>query len=170
MTAGDDNWPVVAVNLSKAQKSWGCLSRILFWEGADARVSGIFFKAVVQAVLLFGAETWVLTPMMERDLDSFHNGDACRITGRQPRIGGDGSYAQPPLKEAMREAGFEGIRQPITRRQNTVAQYIAMRTILDLCERATQRLGARVSRRWWEQEVIDLEMAKGRAEEKTTTD
>ena len=57
----------------------------------------------------------------------------------------------------------------ITRRQNTVAEYIATRPILDLCERATQRLGARVSRRWWEQEGIDLETAKERAAESTTT-
>ena len=41
-----------------------------------------------------------------------------------------------------------------------VAQYILTQPILDLCERTNQRLGARVSRRWWEQEVIDLEKAK----------
>ena len=56
----------------------------------------------------------------------------------------------PPLKEAMHEAGFEGIRMDITRRQNMVAQYIVMRPILDLCERSTQKMGARVSRQWWE--------------------
>ena len=60
----------------------------------------------------------------------------------------------------MQEAGFEGIWKAITRRQNTAAQYIATRPILDLCERATQRMGARVSRRWWDQEGIDLEEAK----------
>ena len=40
MTAGDDDWPAVAVNLVKLRKSWGCLSRILSREGADKRVSG----------------------------------------------------------------------------------------------------------------------------------
>ena len=145
ITAGDNDWTTVAGNRSKARKSWGRLSRILCWEGADARVSGNFFKAVVQAVLLFRAETWVLTLGMERDLDSFQHGDARRLTGRQPWRRGDGSWAYPPLKEAMREAGFEGIRQYITRRQNMVAQYIETRPILDLYEQATQRLGERVS-------------------------
>ena len=32
-------------------------------------MSGTFFKAVVQQVLLFGAETWVLTPRIERALE-----------------------------------------------------------------------------------------------------
>ena len=68
MTAGDDDWPSVAVKLVKAWKSWGRLSRNLSWEGADKRVLGNFFKAVVQVVLLFGVETWVLTPRIERAL------------------------------------------------------------------------------------------------------
>ena len=34
----------------------------------------------------------------------------------------------------MKEAGFKEIRTLITNRQNTVAQYIAKRPLLDLCE------------------------------------
>ena len=61
------------------------MSRILIWEGEDPKVSGHFIKAVVQAVLLFGAEPWVLTPRMERALRSFHHRVARRFIGRQPR-------------------------------------------------------------------------------------
>ena len=71
LTAVDNDWLAVVGNLEKAQKSWGRLSRILSREGADPKVSGKFYKAVAQAVLLFGEETWVLTPMMERALDIF---------------------------------------------------------------------------------------------------
>ena len=38
LTAGDDDWPEVAGNLEKAQKSWGRLKRILSREGVDKRV------------------------------------------------------------------------------------------------------------------------------------
>ena len=41
--------------------------------GADTKVSGIFYNAVAQSLFLFGVETWVLTPRMEQDLDSFQN-------------------------------------------------------------------------------------------------
>ena len=54
------------------------------------------------------------------------------------------------------------------RRQNTVAQYIAMQPILDLCERSTWRPETRAYRRWWEQAGIDLEGAKNRASEAAT--
>ena len=64
-----------------------------------------FFKAVVQQVLLFGAETWVLTPIIERELELFMHGAARRITGRQTRRGSDGKWFYPSL-----EGGHEGIR------------------------------------------------------------
>ena len=63
----------------------------------------------------------------------------------------------------MVEAGSEGIKKYIMRRQNTVAQYIAKLPILDLCEWSAQRTGVRVSRQWWKQAVLDLEGSKKRA-------
>ena len=62
----------------------------------------------------------------------------------------------------MKEAGFTDVRISITRRQNTVAQFIATRPLLDLCEGTTQRGGARVTMRWWDQKGIDWEKAKAR--------
>ena len=55
VTAGYDEWPAVTGNLHKAKKSWGWISRVLSREGAEPKVSGHFFKAVVQAMLLFRA-------------------------------------------------------------------------------------------------------------------
>ena len=34
---------------------------------------GRYCVAVVQAVILFGSETWVLTPWLEKDLEVFHH-------------------------------------------------------------------------------------------------
>ena len=102
MTAGDDNWPAVAGTLPMARKSWGRLQGILRREGAMPRISGNFFKAVVQQVLLFGAETWVVTPKMERALSAFLHGAASRITGRQARREKDGDWHYPSLEGAMK--------------------------------------------------------------------
>ena len=168
LTAGDDEWLAVVGNLSKAQKSWGRLSRVLGREGSAPKVSGNFYKAVYQAVLLFGEETWVLTQRTEKALDGFQSRFTRRLTRKQPRRKKYGSWDYPPLAEALGEAGLEGVWNLITQKQNTVAQYIAMRPILDLCERATWRTGARLSQRWWEQAGIDLEGAKKQAVESTT--
>ena len=162
LTAGDDDWLAVAGNLGKARKIWGRLQRILSREGATKIVSGKFFKAVVQQVLLFGSETWVVSPRMERALSSFIHGAARRITGRQPGRGWDGKWHYPSLVGSMKEAGFTDVRTAITRRQNTVVQFITTWPLLDLCEGAMQRGGARVTMRWWDQKGIDWEKAKAR--------
>ena len=122
LTAGDNVWPAVAGNLGKARKSWSRLQRTLCREGATKEVSRDFFKAVVQQVLLFGSETWVVSPRMEQAPSSFIYGAARRITGRQPRRGWDGKWHYPSLVGAMKEAGFTDVRTYITRRQNTVRE------------------------------------------------
>ena len=44
-----------------------------------------------------------------------------------------------------------------------VAQFIATRPILELCEQATRRPGVRVYQRWWEQTGIDWKGAGEKA-------
>ena len=165
LTAGDDDFPSVAGNLGKAQESWGRLQRILSREGADKRMSGNFFTVVVQQVLLFGVETWVVTPRIEQVFNSFMHGAARRITGRQQRIGWYRKWFHPSLEGAMKEAGFKNIKTSINNRHNMVAQYIATRPLLDLCEGTNQIGGARVSKRWWDKKGSDWEKAKARVAE-----
>ena len=112
------------------------MARVLGTEGADTKVLRSVYTAVTRSVLLFGAETWVLTPRIEKSLDSFQSRVARKITGRQLRQQKERSWEYPPLAGAMREAGMVGIRTSITRRQNMFAQYISTRPILDLCEQA----------------------------------
>ena len=163
LTATDDDWPEVARNIRKAQVSWRRLARVLGREGADLKVSRIFYTAVTQQVLLFGAETWVLTRKMESALDAFQGRVARRLTGRHPRRGRDGKWFYPSLVGALKEAGVVRVRTLILRRQNTVAQFIATRPILGLCEMAERRRGTRVPRRWWEQTGIDWKSAREKA-------
>ena len=83
LTATDDDWPAVNGNIRKARMSWGRLARVLGSKGADPKVSRVFYTAVTQQVLLFGAETWVLAKKMESSLDTFQGRVARRLTGRQ---------------------------------------------------------------------------------------
>ena len=92
MTNMNDDWPAVARNIRKARASWERLARILGREGADLKVTRSFYAAVTQQVLLFGAESWVLTKRMESVLDAFQGRVARRLTGRMPRRGRDGKW------------------------------------------------------------------------------
>ena len=57
----------------------------------------------------------------------------------------------------MSEAGFQEVETYLSRRQNTMAQYILTMPIMDLFLAAKQRPGPRVKMRWWEQEGLYLE-------------
>ena len=63
-TGVDEDWSEVFRNIGMAIQVWGCLVNLLRREGADPVVSEKFYQEVVQAVLLFGEETWVLTKTM----------------------------------------------------------------------------------------------------------
>ena len=59
MTSLGYDWTDLVRNLHNSRKSLARLSVILQMEGANPRVSGMFFKLVVQTVLLTGSETWI---------------------------------------------------------------------------------------------------------------
>ena len=149
----DDNWSSVVHNLRRARQKWARLTHILIREGADAQTSGQIYLAVVQSVLMYGSETWVLTPRMKRVFGGFHHRVDLRLTGRQPWKGRDGGWVYPPMEDAMAEVGLQELETYVSCHQNTVAQYIATTTIIDLCLGAKWKPGERVSMRWWEQEV-----------------
>ena len=149
LTSTYDDWPAVVGKIRKVRVSWGRLARVLGREGADPKMSRSFYTAVTQQVLLFGAETWVLTRKIESALDAFQGRVARRLTGRQPRRERDGLGFHPYLVGMMKEAGIVRIRTSIFRRQNTVTQFISTRPILGLCEVTVRWPETRVPRRWW---------------------
>ena len=79
-------------------------------------MSRTFYITVTQQVLLFGAETWVLTKNMESALDDFQDRVTRKLTGRQPRRGRYGVWFYPSLAGAMKEVGIVRIWTSILRR------------------------------------------------------
>ena len=82
ITSLDDAWTELVGNLQNLRKRWMRLSIILIIEGAKSRVLGMFFKVVVQTVLIFWSYMWVMTPHMGRSIGGFQHRVAIWITGR----------------------------------------------------------------------------------------
>ena len=85
ISAAENNYTEIVSNLSRARAVRKRTTIILIREGAEPRVSGFFFKSVVQAVLIFESKTWVVTPHMGRVLGGFQDQVAGRLMGRLPR-------------------------------------------------------------------------------------
>jgi hypothetical protein len=78
-------------NLRKVCKSWGKVSCVLSAENALPKVCGVFYKATVQAVLLFGSEMWKLSPLSLKSLEGFHIWAARCMAGKMPTWNPDGT-------------------------------------------------------------------------------
>ena len=73
LLAMDDNdMQAVRHNLRKARGVWKRISVLLRRENLPPRVCGMFYKAVVQSVLLYGSETWTLSASSMKCLEGFH--------------------------------------------------------------------------------------------------
>ncbi len=57
----DDNIQAIHAQMRKARDTWACVGQVLRAENVPPWIVEKFYKAVVQAVLLYGSETWVLS-------------------------------------------------------------------------------------------------------------
>ena len=58
------------------------MTQVLSREGTDAQTLGQIYLAVVESDMIYGSETWVMTPRIGRILGGFHHRLARKLTGR----------------------------------------------------------------------------------------
>ena len=134
LSMDDNDGPAVRANLLKAQKSWARISRVLREESVPPRVAGMFYKAVVQAVLLYGRESWNL---------GFHLRAAWRLAiVNKPRRDPHGLWAYPKTEDVVEEVGLYSVEHFIRVSCDTIASHIANHPIFGLCRAAKRRRGS----------------------------
>jgi hypothetical protein len=138
-------------NLKRARKSWAQVSRLLRAENASPKACGVFYKATVQAVLLFGSETWKLSPLSLKSLEGFHIRAARRMAGMQPARNPDGTWAYPNSKEVLKMVGLKTIDHYIGVRIETITRLIMNQPLFALCQEGGRRRGSASCTFWWEQ-------------------
>ena len=66
-----------------------------------------FYVAVVQEVLLFGSETWVLKPQLDKALEGFHHQVVLWMAGMGPKRQQYGTWLYTPIGLALAMMGSE---------------------------------------------------------------
>ena len=107
-------------------------------------------------MLLFGSETWVVTPWMVKSLLGFHHQAVERMVAMVPKRQLNGTWVYTPIWAALVILGLEEIRLYIARRENTVAQKIATHPIMELCLSVEWRMGIKLLQIWLEQPAINI--------------
>ncbi|EJK68610.1 hypothetical protein THAOC_10191, partial [Thalassiosira oceanica] len=97
MAMDGNDMHAVRHNLKKARGVWKRFSVLFHRENLPPRVCGMFYKAVIQSVLLYGSETWSLSDSSMSRLEGFHFLAACRMArvNRPRRVQRDVSVVVP---------------------------------------------------------------------------
>ena len=86
----------------------------------ETRTPRRFYMVVLQYMLLFGLELWVVIPNIMWEMGSFHNCAALIISGQIPQCQ-NGRREYPLISEELEEAGMEPIAYYISCLHTSVA-------------------------------------------------
>ena len=128
-------------------------------------VSTSFYRTVVQAILLYGSEMWFLLASMANMIEGTHTEFLRMITGKRTKQLGDGTW-ETPGEEGIREAAVtQSARINIERRQETVAQWVALHTLFRVCAMETGYEGGGQRRKVWRRQEATEKQLQATLEE-----
>ena len=155
---GDCDSNCIRKQVQKARRQWNCIAKILKREGANSVTMAKFYMAIVQAVLLYGADSWVITTRDWKYLESFHNRSLRYMTGQHIRKAGEEwSYPNHTLLEA--KCKLFPIQTYVQRRRGTLWKYLKeyRKELVEEMENATVPPGNVNKVLWWNQPYITKE-------------
>ena len=124
LSEDDDDTKCIESNLARARKQWNCISRILKQEGASASCMAKFYITVVQAVLLYGADSWTISRRNERKLVSFHRRAVRYLTNTHINKLENGEWFHPTHDPLFRKCGLFPMETYLERRRGTLRRYL----------------------------------------------
>jgi len=139
LSQDDDDIQAMRSQLCKAHGTWARIGQVLRRENAPPRVSTKFYKAIKQSVLLYGSETWVLSPAAMARLEGFHIRVAYWMAKEHvPRGGPNLQWVYPSSEAVLEECGMHTIQHYIDVQRETIAKYVVGCSILAECQEHTE--------------------------------
>ena len=156
MTENDCDSMCINDQLGRARRRWNCIAKILKKEGANAKCMGKFYLIIVQAVLLYGADSWAVKNEDLRKLKSFHSRAIRYMTGTHIRKLESGEWEYPDHDKLLKECGLFPMETYIQRRRGTLMEYLEKHREGLLEEAKNCRRHCRDVNKvlWWEQEYL----------------
>ncbi len=105
----DNDARAVRGKLRKACGVWARLSRTIRSENASPHAWAVFYKAIVQSILLFGSKTWNLSAVSLKSLEGFHIWAAWCMAGKRQQKLLDGMWTYPNLVAILDKVGLKTI-------------------------------------------------------------
>jgi len=151
LSADDRDDATVSYNIKRASDAWFGMYRILSRDGANPKTMARFYLAVVQAKLLYGSETWVLSERLLQRLERFHARCARWIAHRHIRRLPDGTWECPNTADVLECCGLSPIATYIAKRKTTLLHNYAQpsSSIYQRCITSTPVGSGAHRQMWW---------------------
>ena len=149
ITDEDDDLPAMELQLKKARGAWGRIGKILKKKTkSNPKVMATFYKVIIQSILLYGSESWIMNDYMKAKLNSFHRRCSRYITGRHIRLVND-VWIYPESKMTLEMADLDPIESYIKKRRDTISAYVHSLDLYNVCKGT--KASARFSNQlvWW---------------------
>jgi hypothetical protein len=72
MAQGNNNIQAIRAQIWKARATWARVGQVLRSKNASPFMAARFYQAIVQAILLYGSKTWVISQTALAWLEGFH--------------------------------------------------------------------------------------------------
>ena len=96
-------------------------------EGASATIMAKFYVTIVQAVLLYGADTWTVIARDMYKLQSFHKRALRYMSGTHIKKLSDETWSYPDHGKLLEKCGLSAIEVYIERRRCTLWRFLESR-------------------------------------------
>ena len=93
----------------------------------------MFYRAVAQAVIIFGLDAWVILAGMERKVEGTQTGFLRNITGKRSLRKADRRWETPRGEVVQEAAGTHSEMNYTWIRKGNVEQWVALLPIFEVC-------------------------------------
>ena len=100
-------------------------------------------------MLLFGADTWVLSAAMAKKLEGLHVRLLRQVTRTKEKRYKDGSWQKVASGIVLQGVGTQPLQTYIDRMQVTVVEWVALRPLFEVCVNETGYKGGGRLREMW---------------------
>ena len=146
----DNDLKAEETQLKKARATWGLIGKFLkIKTDSNIRIMSIFYKVIIQTILLYGSESWVINEQVRNKLRTFHNRCARFITGRFITKSDDGTWVFPETTKTLELAYLLSIDDYIIQRRGTVLEYAIETEIFRRCQSAKEFFKSDNKLEWW---------------------
>ena len=112
---------------------WRRLRTLILQEVAYPRLVEMFYRVVVQVVLMYGSDMWVILAAMEKKVERAYTVFLRQMTVKQALRIGERMWETPGAEVVWEASGTQSAMTYIGRHQATVVQWVALQPIFEVC-------------------------------------